>query len=264
MNRRDRLRVKRTPDSTLNLGVDEMVMLQTPAPRARANKSVEPVETNRYELGARNIRGYPVYIAIAISYALFFYMAAKRPIDSMVMMNLMEEISILREESARMSRQMETMKSTKEVNYAKIEEGARIRIEDTSQLFLYGFLGFRKHKDPATVFDENVGVGECLTFKGSSCRFSVDFDKEVEICKLGIYHPVTRDTSSAVQEFEVFSQGPDGHLLVGEFKYDPDVCGFQTFEFEGRTVKSVEFVVKSNGGNKKFTCIYKLYLFGNK
>lgn len=264
MNRRDRLQVKRSPDSTLNLGMDETIMLQTSTPKMRATKSVEPVETHKYGQERKGAKGYPVYIAIGILYVLLFYIAIMRPMNSMIMMNLMEEISILREENSRMSKQIEAMGYIKEVNYAKVEEGARIRIADVSQLFSYGFLGFRKYKDPATIFDENVSVGECLSFKGSNCKFSIDFDKEITIDKVGFYHPMTKDTSSAIYEFEVFSYGSNGRLSLGEFKYDADACGFQAFDFEKVKVNSIEFAIKSNGGNKKFTCIYKVYLFGNK
>ncbi|ADM12647.1 spindle pole body associated protein [Encephalitozoon intestinalis ATCC 50506] len=264
MNRRDRLQVKRTPDSTLNLGMDETIILQAAAPKARANKSVEPMEGNGYGQERKGIKDYPIYMAIAIPYVLFFYMAIKRPMDSMILTNLMEEINILREENSRISSQIEMMKHIKEVNYAKIEEGARIRIESMSQLFSYGFLGFRKHKEPSTIFDENVGIGECLAFKGAGCKFSIDLEKEAAISKIGLYHPVTKDTSSAIREFEVFSNSPEGNLLLGRFEYDTSTCGFQTFEWEETPISSVEIVVRSNGGNKKYTCIYKVYLFGNK
>ncbi|WEL39931.1 Sun domain-containing protein 1 [Encephalitozoon hellem] len=264
MNRRDRLQVKRSPDSTLNFGIDETIMFQTPIPKMRATKSVEPVEVHRYGQDRKGVKNYPVYTAIAVLYVLLFYIAIMKPMSSMVVENLMEEISILREENARMSKQIEGMAHTKEVNYAKVEEGARVRIGDMSQLFSYGLLGFRKHKDPATILDENVSIGECLSFKGRSCKFSIDFDKEITIDRVGVYHPITKDTSSAIHEFEVFSYGPDGHMLLGEFKYDASVCGFQTFEFEKTRADSIEFFIKNNGGHKKFTCIYKVYLFGNK
>ncbi|AFN84129.1 spindle pole body associated protein [Encephalitozoon romaleae SJ-2008] len=264
MNRRDRLQVKRSPDSTLNFGIDETIMLQTPTPKMRATKSVEPVEAHKYGQGGKGVKVYPVYVAIGILYVILFYIAITRPMNSMIIMNLMEEISILREENSRMSKQIESMGYTKEVNYAKVEEGARIRIENVSQLFPYGLLGFRKYKDPATIFDENVSVGECLSFKGCNCKFFIDFDKEITIDRVGFYHPRTKDTSSAIHEFEVFCYGSNGRLSLGEFKYDVDACGFQTFELEKVKTNSIEFAIRSNGGNKKFTCIYKVYLFGNK
>lgn len=262
MNRRDRLQVTRTPDSTLNLGMDETIMLQTSAPRPMGYKGGEPGTEHPEKKGAD--RKYAVYVAIAIPYVLFLYIAIRRPVDSMMMMSLVEEINLLREENGQMARQIEAMGRAKEVNYAKVEEGARIRLGDGSQLFSYGFLGFRRHKDPSTIFDENIGVGECLALKGQSGRFTVDLGKEVEISKVGLYHPATKDTSSAVHEFEVFGSGPDGRVSAGVFEYDTGACGFQTFEIGRRVVDSVEFVVRSNGGNKRFTCVYKVYLLGNK
>lgn len=261
MNKRNRLRVTRSPDATLNPGTDDIV-LQTPIPKVRIRKSVEQmVQEERTK--TEPVRKYGVYASVFVPCALLLYLACRKVGESVTMISrLTEEVDLLRQENIRMNEYMKRMKECgRGVNHAKIERGARVRVDDPESIFSYGLVGFRRHKDPCTVLDDNVSVGECLALRGSSGRFTIDLDEAVAIDRVGIFHPVTADVSSAVCEFEVFSNA-DGGVSLGEFRYDSGRCGFQAFGFPQVLTNSVSIVVKSNSGHGRFTCIYKVYLLG--
>lgn len=255
----------KTPDTTLSLGMDESLVLRTPMPKIRVKNSVDPVVLDRPGSEKdKGVKSYLVYVLLLIQYGLLMCLMLKKP-ESLDLSTLIREIDLLKEENNKMSEFIGRMRVVKkEVNHARIERGAKVRIKDADSMYLYGMLGFRRHRDPNTILDENVSIGECLAFKGSKFRFTIEFNNEVEINKVGIFHPITTDMSSAIDEFEVFSNTDEGHVLLGRFKYNTIKCEFQTFELEETTVNSVDFVVASNNGHKEYTCVYKVYVFGTE
>lgn len=249
MNRKDRLRVSKTPDTT---HIDESLVLLTPRPKARVSKSIEPLEAREKSEPRRYL---PYALALA-AYTALLWMLFRRPGDGGVVADLVKEINLVRQENLRISSRRER----RETNYARIEQGAVVET-DPDALYSYGLLGFRRHKDPATVFSENVGVGECLAFRGARFRLGIAFDRDVRISRIALFHPVTSDVSSAVHEFDVVSRNGEEETLLGEFRYDSR-CGYQVFEFEECSTRTIDIVVKSNGGNSRYTCVYKVYLLG--
>jgi len=268
MSKKDSSRMSRSIgiDSTFDADEYGTMMMDTPVWKCRESKDVKKVEHAIANANIQRVqsRGWCLYASIVIPYVLILALFLKKPADSMMMIGLMEEIDILKAENAVINQLIKGLKETREANYAKIEEGARVRVDEPSQLYSYGFIGLRKHASPDVILGERFDEGECLAFRGSNARFSIDFGAEIEISKVGIYHPLTKDTSSAVREFEVFIKNNEEYRSIGVYEYDTHVCGLQKFDVGSHKALSVDFVAKSNGGNKNFTCFYKVYLIGNK
>ncbi|KHN68924.1 putative spindle pole body associated protein [Ordospora colligata] len=268
MSKKDLSRMSRSIgiDSTFDADEYGTIVMDTPVRKCRVGKDVKTVEHSMVNPNIQRSlpRGWCLYASIAIPYVLILALFLKKPADSMMMISLMEEIDILRAENNAINQLIKGMKESREINHAKIEEGAIVRIDEPSQLYSYGFLGLRKHASPDVVLSERLDEGECLAFKGNNAKFSIDFGAEIEINKVGIYHPLTKHTSSAVREFEVFIKNSKEYRSIGVYEYDTHACGLQRFDVGSHKALSIDFVAKSNGGNKNFTCFYKVYLIGNK
>jgi sperm-associated antigen 4 protein len=286
MNRRERLRVARTPDTTLNLDSDDSSAQEELVMAARRRKVVSHAEKGmdgqegfagempknasyiaymRGQSSKRSIsafvRDHFGYLVMMLPYALLMYLVCRK--GSPDMERLRSEVAELRNENMRMRRSVEALRIGQvEVDLARIEKGAKVLVGDVGRIFKYGFKGFERYRDPNIVLCENMEEGECLSFKGSSFSFTISLGRPAEVRKIGIFHPITRDVSSAIKEFEVIGRNGGEPCSLGVFRYDADVCGFQLFELQSTQTESVELAVNSNSGNRRYTCIYKVYVFG--
>jgi sperm-associated antigen 4 protein len=293
MNKRDRLRVEKTPDTTLNLDSDDSSAAEVPVAAARRRKMVSHIgKTGTQEIRkeeyagevprnlshtaylrdqkARNasrasafVRDNFIYLIMLFPYIVLVYFMLNRQEEPLDITGLLGEVEELKNENMRMREYISTLRlGHAETNLAKIERGAKARVEDTGKIFKYGFKGFETYRDPNIILGENVEEGKCLSFKGSSFSFIISLGKAARVSKVGIFHPVTRDVSSAIRDFEVVGRCGEESRSLGLFKYDSGLCGFQLFEFPSITADSIEITVKSNSGHRRYTCVYKVYVLG--
>lgn len=311
MNRKERLKIQRTPDAstiqgrsirtglfneasnkiaaddTFEIVPEETIILPTPVPKSKARKIVDPFiqprllegtgERNRfwwYPTVAMNYGTNILIVLILILAFLFWRPMFTVPRDQTLNQKVdSSKISAnqLRAEFVQVFESYKELASSIKASQvkhvpqisdcAKIIHGTSVFVDDKNSLYTHGFLGFRKHKDPNIILLDNICPGDCLAFKGSAGRLTIQLDRPRTITKLGLFHPKTNDVTSAVENFEVIGFLKDQEVPLGSFMYETDSLQYQEFNIPTTVVDKIDILVKSNHGHARYTTIYKVSVY---
>ncbi|NXG00185.1 SPAG4 protein, partial [Sakesphorus luctuosus] len=124
-----------------------------------------------------------------------------------------------------------------------------------------------------------VSPGQCWSFKGHQGQVVIRLPARVHLAAITVQH-ITKDVSpsgtviSAPRDIAVFvsllgtSVDADGEeeSLLGTFTYHVEKEPMQTFLLKNeplsRAFSYVKLLVKSNWGNPRYTCIYRVQVHG--
>lgn len=151
----------------------------------------------------------------------------------------------------------------KEVDVADFLEGARVIYDLTTPPFekkRWNLKVLKGHGGEMAI-DKVCTKGHCYSFNGSEGKLALAFKNEKIIKKIGISHPIFDSRSSAIKNFTVDCLVHNQEQRVGEFEYEIPGDPFQQFAIPPTKCTGLVIRVKSNHGNKEYTCIYKVHAF---
>lgn len=244
MKKRDRLIVNKTPENSFHMDTDDSIFLETPRPLKRREKNPSAVDFKPILPLIKNYCMYPLIILLLL---LFGKMPFKQSPHVGEIRELKNEIRLLKEEGARPKADHES------INVACIDRGCVVDYKQTSIPYSYGFMG-RSHTDPHVVLSSSF---DCYSFEGGRGRITLDLGEKRRICGAGIFHKRTEDLSSAPKDVVVYV----GEKEVVKFVFDPKKI-FTKVDFDEEVGNTVRFEIKGNHGKKKFTCVYRLFVYG--
>ncbi|KAK2542087.1 Sperm-associated antigen 4 protein-like [Columba livia] len=117
----------------------------------------------------------------------------------------------------------------------------------------------------------DVSPGNCWPFQGRQGQVVIRLPARVHLSAVTVQH-ISKEASpsgsviSAPRDVAVFGLDADGEeeTLLGMFMYNVAKEPIQTFPLKAlpRAFSYVKFLVKSNWGNPKYTCIYRVRVHG--
>ncbi|KFQ98091.1 Sperm-associated antigen 4 protein, partial [Opisthocomus hoazin] len=125
---------------------------------------------------------------------------------------------------------------------------------------------------PDTILQPDVSPGSCWPLKGHQGQVVIRLAARVHLTSVTVQH-ISKDVSlsgtisSAPRDFALFGLDADGEeeTLLGTFTYTAK-APMQTFTLENAPLPTafsrVKLLVKSNWGNPKYTCIYRVQVHG--
>lgn len=134
----------------------------------------------------------------------------------------------------------------KSENMCLLEKQCKVLYENTSLSYKYGFFSVRS-TDPHSVLLDN---SKCFAFDGTNGKITLSFPKKIKVNKIGIFHPKTKNNSSAIKDFTV-NEIP--------FTFSNDTLSF--FDCDLVSDKFI-FNICNNHGKKEYTVIYRIFLIG--
>lgn len=150
-------------------------------------------------------------------------------------------------------------------NYACLAKNAYIDTKNTTRPYLKSYfrVGKSNTNDPNIVLSSNYTQGSCYAFPGSSGNIFIVFSVPVYIKNIQIFHPKTKNRSSAIKNFIVIGITDDKSAPIGTYEYSLSDKVLQTYNL-GLNIPytSVSIQVLSNHGHKKYTCVYKISING--
>lgn len=257
MNKRNKLKVF-SPESSFTTFPSDSIIL---------NPKI--TETNNFEKEEKKLFGKisPVYVAKVLKFIKSFFIFLKGNSTSVILFIGFgfiifiiyqnskldsEDLQMLLRENLILTEENKKLKQNKILitNICLVEHITEIKT--VSKLYKYGFLR-RLESDPNSVMGDN---NECLSFKGNSGVFEIKLKQKEELKKMAIYHPISGNSKSAMNKFEVIC----GNI---KFCYEYNGNGYQEFELNG-FCDCIRINVITNHGEKKYTSIYRVYLFVKK
>ncbi|XP_040520887.1 SUN domain-containing protein 3-like [Gallus gallus] len=153
--------------------------------------------------------------------------------------------------------------------------GATIDVERTSKSYggnrwLSPF--FSSAKPPETILQPDISAGNCWAFQGSRGHVVIRLPEKIWPTAFTIWHiskavSPSGEVSTAPREFVVSGVDEDeGEALLGSFIYDVDGEIAQTFQVQEeprKAFRQIKLEVRSNWGNKEYTCLYRADVHGN-
>lgn len=158
----------------------------------------------------------------------------------------------------------EVLKSKyREVDVADYLEGARVIYDLTTPPYRKKswLLKETKGYNGELAIDKVCTKGHCYSFNGSEGKLAIAFKNEKIIKKIGISHPIFDSRKSAIKRFTLDCIVNNKERRIGEFEYEIPGDSFQQFSFPPVSCTGILIRVKSNHGQKEYTCIYKVYAF---
>lgn len=264
MNRKERLRIIKTPDTSLIRddynGSMHFSLLQNTINKDEVNEM--PSQQGSHFISAVNlVRDCIPHVIFMSIYTIFMYFILRPNDDKPLLALLIKELEKMKEENGNLIATLESSRPITQYNFAKLEMGTRIDVDQTI-LYKYGLFGFRKYNDPYAIFNDDNKLGECLTISGSKGKFRILFSRPIYAVKFCLYHPDINDYSSALRDFVIRGVKEKSVMKVQSFSFTGR--GLQEFALEEALVDTIEIEVMSNHGNKKFTCIYKVIIIGHR
>ncbi|XP_076757221.1 klaroid protein-like [Xylocopa sonorina] len=140
-------------------------------------------------------------------------------------------------------------------------------------LKLFGIPICQQQNTPQTIIQTGVLPGECWAFKGSSGSVVIQLLGPVCVSGVSLEHipqsiSPTGETSTAPKDFSISgltSVDDTDPFFFGEFTYDNTGPPVQYFEVQNKPKNAyeiIELMVRSNSGNKEYTCIYRVRVHG--
>lgn len=165
------------------------------------------------------------------------------------------------------------------IDYASDESGGKINYKLTSSpLILKGSQKGGKGKDANTVIalKNPVVPGSCFSFSGDRGKIAITLREAMIPNRFTIQHPLLPDhRSAAPRDFELWAlNSPDGELdggrpillVKGSFdRFGPETQSFPILSTSAsvKPVKYIQMRIRNNHGNQKFTCVYRVHVYGN-
>lgn len=262
MNRKERLKIVRTPDASL-IRDDFSSTGPFTSPQKYINK--RRAESKPRSSSIKNvlisIRAFLPYFVFMALYTIIMFFVLRPSNDKPLLAVLMDELEKLKNENGELLNTIENTRVMVYQNYAKAEMGTKVMV-DEDLMYKYGFIGFRKHNDPSVIFNDGNWPGDCLAFNGSRGKFTVVLKNLAYITKIGFYHPNLKNNTSAMREFAV--RGYKDSSLVKESVFEFVGRGFEEFSVGEFLGDKLEIEILNNHGNKKYTCIYKVVIIGHE
>lgn len=250
MNRKDRLMFTKTPDSSLQIDTDDSIFFEKPK---LTKKKLNHPRRIKLDSVIFIFKKYYRYFLVGLMLVLFSFPTRKSHINVNVVKELKNEIELLRIQNKELSYKFNFI--NKEYgNIALIEKGCVIDYAETSLPYSYGVFN-TNYIDPHTVILDDL---ECYSFKGSKGQIVFSFVEKKKICGIGIFHKKTKNLASSPEDIVFLID----NKKVVELSFNPKVCIFQKIDFEETTGNTLKFLIKNNHGNKNFTCIYRLFVYG--
>lgn len=210
---------------------------------------------NIYKVSKKIIWKFFRYLHITIPYVFIIYLFFsnnKNDLNSTTKLKKLKSIvKILKDENNNLKK-VEHLS-----NLCKIEKGTYIEV-NLNFLYKYGIIGFRKTLDPNIIFKD--GQNDCIAFKGSKCYFYINFSKTFLIDNFCIYHPQTSNMKSKMKKFKLTGYCKNIEKDFGEFEFTN--ANYQIFEFDKSYVDKIKVEILENYGFKKYTTLYKIFIFG--
>lgn len=255
MNKRNRLQVN-TPDNSFNFTQTDSIILNPKLSTDHAPQNPEtfyedteytpaPAETaGRYKTRSPFAKALCVFLRIkayllhAVLLSIIFYLLC-RPSEYSL---LLDDIYSLREENLAIKCKLGPK------NICLVTEGAHV--EATAPLYRFGF--FRSAScSPNSIMEP---MAECLSFEGQQGSFVVKLGHAARLSRIGVYHPPSGSRTSAIKDFAVTIGGR-------EYRFIYKGHGYEEFAVDGHS-EAVAFRIIDNYGEKRYTSIYRIYVFG--
>jgi hypothetical protein len=123
-------------------------------------------------------------------------------------------------------------------------------VTEYSELYSFGFLR-NSVTDPNSMLDPNSIP---CALKSDSGFFVVQFKPSSKISKIAFYHPPIGKPGSALKDFSIL-------INQKTFDFQFDGKDYQEFTFDEQIVSELKIIYDSNHGEKKYTCIYRIFIF---
>jgi len=199
-----------------------------------------------------------VVLAVVVAGALWISSISRRQKKDL------RTIEKIREEIEKRMQEIEYLikSKSKDNDVADFLEGARIIHEITTPVYRTKW-GVRTviGGSAELAIDKVCTKGHCYSFSGSEGKIAVGFRNEKLIKKIGISHPNFDNRASAVRKFTVDCIVNNREQKVGDFEYEVPGDSFQQFSIAPIKCTGIVLRIKSNHGNKEYTCVYKIHAF---
>lgn len=140
------------------------------------------------------------------------------------------------------------IKPKKIIDIGRIEKGTQIL--SFPEPYKYGLIWKKTGGNILNIFSENYDSPYAMS--GDTGKIIFLFQKSVRIKKIGIIYPPKKSVENALKKFSVNDE---------TFEYE-NVGFYQEFLFKNvKKIDDLKMEILSNHGNKKFTCIYKIYIW---
>ncbi|KAM6369974.1 sperm-associated antigen 4 protein-like [Pluvialis apricaria] len=165
-------------------------------------------------------------------------------------------------------------------DWALQSSGASIDMQGTSETYdckedwvCRFFEYFRTPRTPHLILQPDVSPGKCWPFPGHQGQVVIRLPARVHLTAVTVQH-ISKEASplgtvtNAPRDIAVFGVDVDGEeeTLLGMFTYDVAKEPIQTFPLKNaplpRAFSYVKLLVKSNWGDPKYTCIYRVQVHG--
>lgn len=193
-------------------------------------------QTQSYNTFVEKIKKYwafPVIFLILV----FFNM---KPSDHQFLIDELEKIK---------KQNVATHPNIKQVeNILSISNG--VTISNYSPVYKYGFFK-SSMSDPNSIIEPGL---DNLPLAGQSGFFEIKLGNRYSVRKIGLYHPETANSKSAIKDFSV---------IVNEkvLDYTFSGKGYQEFAVDGIETDTIRIEYINNHGESKYTCIYRVFVF---
>ncbi|KAM6369986.1 sperm-associated antigen 4 protein-like [Pluvialis apricaria] len=210
--------------------------------------------------------------------------------QTQMMQLFLEKEAQLRAEIRSMKQELEevkqaVLKRSSEVyvevsDWALQSSGASIDMQGTSETYdckedwvCRFFEFFRTPRTPHLILQPDVSPGKCWPFPGHQGQVVIRLPARVHLTAVTVQH-ISKEASplgtvtNAPRDIAVFGVDVDGEeeTLLGMFTYDVAKEPIQTFPLKNaplpRAFSYVKLLVKSNWGDPKYTCIYRVQVHG--
>ncbi|XP_023315758.1 tetratricopeptide repeat protein 39C-like [Trichogramma pretiosum] len=131
----------------------------------------------------------------------------------------------------------------------------------------------KQDNNPRSIIQKGVLPGECWAIRGNTGEVVIQLMGSVRVSGFSLEHispaiSPTGENSSAPKEFSIWGLD-DEHdknpFMFGKYTYDIKGPAVQFFSIQKDPKRAYEFVelkIHSNGGNSKYTCIYRIRVHG--
>ena len=247
MKKRDRLVLTKTPDNSFQIDTDDTIFLETP--KALKKKSRNTVQISP-RLVVLFMKKYCIYILFTV--LVLFQIPFKNAPNSGEIKELKSEVHLLKLENLGLQEKIDFI-NIGPSNIASLDQGCTVNYRQSSIPYTYGFLR-RKYTDPHVILS---GDSECYSFEGNKGKVVLQFKEKRKIVGVGIFHRKTENLASSPKDVTVYVDDKE----VTDFSFNPDEI-FHKVTFKKEAGKTIRFKVKNNHGEKGFTCIYRIFVYG--
>ncbi|KAF7684406.1 Sperm-associated antigen 4 protein [Astathelohania contejeani] len=289
MDRKRTMKIVRTPNTSFQLSNDDTLYISTPKPKSIAKKKVieyeepeikpvpnfEELPDMKFISMAQRLRRwfYENKFWIATLLVGIFFMCinsryCKTQKEVMMLAQIRRELESQKTSLAQQIRSLQTtlLPKTKRVfeHLSNPWHGAHIDFANTGPRYKRWWHLQALGKEPSVILDGKLQPGECFVLDGHKGTISIYFQGLSRVDQLIIAHPITNNRKSAINEFEVVLIRSDGlEDSIGTFNYLLNRYIIQKYDIRDKNGSiGIRLVIKSNHGNFKYTCVYKIMVYG--